>query len=380
MTAYLDNAATTMVCPEAAEAALQIMTVNYGNPSSTHTMGRNAKKALETARAQIADAIGAKPEEIFFTSCGSESDNWAILSGAQLGSRKGKHIISSMAEHSAVLKSLELLEKLGYEVTRLKPEKDGSVPVAAVEEALREDTILVSLMLVNNETGGITDIAGISRAIKKKGSAALLHTDAVQGFLKVPFTVKSLGADLITLSGHKIHAPKGVGALYARGGTKMKLAPLILGGGQEQGRRSGTEPLPQIAAFGVAAELGKKSMDESISKMAGLKALAVERLTAENEGLRVLVSDAPHILSISLPGYKSEVMMNFLEARGVFVSKSSACKKGGRSYVLEAAGCSPDIIDGALRIGLSRYTTEDEIAALCDGIHDARDRLYTVLR
>jgi len=380
MTAYLDNAATTMVCPEAAEAALQIMTVNYGNPSSTHTMGRNAKKALETARAQIADAIGAKPEEIFFTSCGSESDNWAILSGAQLGSRKGKHIISSMAEHSAVLKSLELLEKLGYEVTRLKPEKNGSVPVAAVEEALREDTILVSLMLVNNETGGITDIAGISRAIKKKGSAALLHTDAVQGFLKVPFTVKSLGADLITLSGHKIHAPKGVGALYARGGAKMNLAPLILGGGQEQGRRSGTEPLPQIAAFGVAAELGKKSMDESISKMAGLKALAVERLTAENEGLRVLVSDAPHILSISLPGYKSEVMMNFLEARGVFVSKSSACKKGGRSYVLEAAGCSPDIIDGALRIGLSRYTTEDEIAALCDGIHDARDRLYTVLR
>jgi cysteine desulfurase len=380
MTAYLDNAATTMVCPEAAEAALQIMTVNYGNPSSTHTMGRNAKKALETSRAQIADAIGAKPEEIFFTSCGSESDNWAILSGAQLGSRKGKHIISSMAEHSAVLKSLELLEKLGYEVTRLKPEKDGSVPVAAVEEALREDTILVSLMLVNNETGGITDIAGISRAIKKKGSAALLHTDAVQGFLKVPFTVKSLGADLITLSGHKIHAPKGVGALYARGGTKMNLAPLILGGGQEQGRRSGTEPLPQIAAFGVAAELGKKSMDESISKMAGLKALAVERLTAENEGLRVLVSDAPHILSISLPGYKSEVMMNFLEARGVFVSKSSACKKGGRSYVLEAAGCSPDIIDGALRIGLSRYTTEDEIAALCDGIHDARERLYTVLR
>lgn len=380
MTAYLDNAATTMVCPEAAEAALQIMTVNYGNPSSTHTMGRNAKKALETSRAQIADAIGAKPEEIFFTSCGSESDNWAILSGAQLGSRKGKHIISSMAEHSAVLKSLELLEKLGYEVTRLKPEKDGSVPVAAVEEALREDTILVSLMLVNNETGGITDIAGISRAIKKKGSAALLHTDAVQGFLKVPFTVKSLGADLITLSGHKIHAPKGVGALYARGGTKMNLAPLILGGGQEQGRRSGTEPLPQIAAFGVAAELGKKSMDESISKMAGLKALAVERLTAENEGLRVLISDAPHILSISLPGYKSEVMMNFLEARGVFVSKSSACKKGGRSYVLEAAGCSPDIIDGALRIGLSRYTTEDEIAALCDGIHDARERLYTVLR
>lgn len=380
MTAYLDNAATTMVCPEAAEAALEIMTLNYGNPSSTHTMGRNAKKALDKARAQIANAIGAKPEEIFFTSCGSESDNWAILSGAQLGSHKGKHIISSKAEHSAVLKALDLLETRGYEVTRLIPEKDGSVSVAAVEDALREDTILVSLMLVNNETGGVTDIAGISRAIKKTGSIALLHTDAVQGFLKVPFTAKSLGADIITLSGHKIHAPKGVGALYVRGGTKMNLAPLIFGGGQEQGRRSGTEPLPQIVAFGVAAELGKNSMDESIAKMAGLKALAIERLTAENDGLIVLMSDAPHILSISLPGYKSEVMMNFLEARDIFVSKSSACKKGGRSYVLEAVGCSPDVIDGSLRIGLSRYTTENEIAALCEGISDARKQLYTVLR
>ena len=380
MTVYLDNAATTMVCPEAAEAALKIMTVNYGNPSSTHTMGRNAKKALDTARSQIANAIGAKPDEIFFTSCGSESDNWAILSGAQLGSRKGKHIISSKTEHSAVLKSLDLLEKRGYEVTRITPEKDGGVSVSAVEEALREDTILVSLMLVNNETGGVTDIAGISRAIKKKGSIALLHTDAVQGFMKIPFTTKSLGADLITLSGHKIHAPKGVGALYVRGGTKMNLSPIILGGGQEQGRRSGTEPLPQIVAFGVAAELSKGNLDESVSKMAKLKALAIEKLTAENEGLVVLMSDAPHILSISLPGYKSEVMMNFLESQDIFVSKSSACKKGGRSYVLEAIGCSPDIIDGALRIGLSRYTTEDEIDILCDGIRDARKQLYTVLR
>lgn len=382
MTVYLDNAATTRVCQEAAQAALLMMTENYGNPSSTHTMGRIAKAALDAARKQIAGAIGAKPEEIFFTSCGSESDNWAILSGAELNHRKGRHIISSEVEHSAVLKSLDALEKRGYEVTRLKPEKDGSISVEAVADALREDTILVSLMLVNNETGGITDIAGISRLMKKKGSAALLHTDAVQGFLKIPFTAKRLGADLISLSGHKIHAPKGIGALYVRGGTKMNLAPLIVGGGQELGRRSGTEAMPQIAAFGAAAELGKAHMSESAAEMARLKALAIKRLTEENEGLRIISSaeGAPHILSISLPGYKSEVMMNFLEARDIFVSKSSACKRGGRSYVLENIGLAPDVIDGALRIGLSPYTTEDEINALCDGVRDAKNTLYTVLR
>lgn len=382
MTVYLDNAATTKVCPEAAQAALLLMTDNYGNPSSTHTMGRNAKAALDKARKQLATALGASSEEIFFTSCGSESDNWAILSGAELGRRKGKHIISSQVEHSAVLKSLDLLEKRGYEVTRLKPEKDGSISLKSVEDALRDDTILVSLMLVNNETGGITDIGGISRVIKKKGSCALLHTDAVQGFLKLPFTAKGLGADMISLSGHKVHAPKGIGALYVKGGVKMNLAPIIVGGGQEQSRRAGTEAMPQIAAFGAAVELGKSHMQNSISEMYRLKALAIKRLTEENEGLKIISAEdgAPHILSISLPGYKSEVMMNFLEAKEIYISKSSACKKGGRSHVLDSIGLAPEVIDGALRIGLSPYTTEDEINALCDGIRDAKNQLYTVLR
>lgn len=381
MTAYLDNAATTKVCTEAAEAAFNIMTQGYGNPSSTHKMGRDAKAVLDESRAKLAKALGAKPEEIFFTSSGSESDNWAILSGAEFMKRRGNHIISSMAEHSAVLKSLEVLEKRGFEVTRLKPESDGSISVQAVMDALREDTVLISLMLVNNETGGITNISEISKALKKSGSAALLHTDAVQGFLKVPFSVKTLGADLVSVSGHKIHAPKGIGALYVKGGAKaFNLPPLIVGGGQEFGKRAGTEALPQIAAFAAAAELGNSLFEESHQKISKLKALATKRLLSENEGLFVLSSDAPHILSISLHGYKSEVVMNYLDALGIYISKSSACKKGGRSYVLEAIGLPNVYIDGALRISFSRFTTEDEVNALCDGIKDARAKLYTVLR
>lgn len=381
MTAYLDNAATTKVCPEAAEAAFNIMTQSYGNPSSTHKMGRDAKAVLDQSRAKLAKALGAKTDEVFFTSSGSESDNWAILSGVEFMKRHGKHIISSMAEHSAVLKSLEVLEKRGFEVTRLKPESDGSISVQAVIDALREDTILVSLMLVNNETGGITNISEISKALKKSGSAALLHTDAVQGFLKVPFSVKTLGADLVSISGHKVHAPKGIGALYIKGGAKaLNLTPLIVGGGQEFGKRAGTEALPQIAAFAEAAELGSRLFEESQQKMACLKELATKRLKSENEGLLVLSGEVPHILSISLPGYKSEVVMNYLDALGIYISKSSACKKGGRSYVLEAIGLPSAYIDGALRISFSRFTTDDEVNSLCDGIRNARKNLYTVLR
>ncbi len=380
MTVYLDNAATTRVCTEAADAAYKMMTEGFGNPSSTHQLGREARTVLEESRATLAKALGAKPEEVFFTSCGSESDNWAIFSGAELMKRRGKHIISSEVEHAAVLRPLDILEKRGFDVTRLKPEKDGSISVGAVMDALRDDTVLISLMLVNNETGGVTDISAISQALKKSGSAALLHTDAVQGFLKVPFSAKTLGADMISISGHKIHAPKGIGALYVRGGTKaINLSPLIFGGGHELGKRSGTEAIPQIAAFAKAAELGSSLFEESHKKMAELKGLAVRRLTSENDGLLILYGEAPHILSISLPNYKSEVIMNYLDGMGICVSKSSACKKGGRSYVLEALGLPNNVIDGALRISFSRFTTEDDVNALCDGIKSAREKLCTVL-
>ena len=370
---YLDNAATTRVCPEAAAAALRAMTEVYGNPSSTHTLGREAKKLLEQSRRQVADALGCQAQELVFTSCGSESDNWAILAGAESKKRRGRHVISSLVEHDAVRKSLDELEARGFEVTRLKPEKDGSVSPAAVAAALREDTVLVSLMLVNNETGGVTDIAGVSRVLKAAHSEALLHTDAVQAFLKVPFSAKTLGADLISLSGHKIHAPKGIGALYIN--SALRLKPFLLGGSQESGRRAGTEALPQIAAFAAATEIGKAGMAENVERMRALKEQILATLRQDIPELRWIEAAAPHILSVSLPGWRSEVLMNYLEAQGVCVSKSSACKKGARSHVLEAVGLDAKTIDGAIRIGLSRMSSEEDAEALCRSLKEAHDRL-----
>ena len=375
---YFDNAATTRVCPEAAEAALKMMTETYGNPSATYTLGREAKGAVDLARSQIASALGCKPDQLYFTSCGSEGDNWAILSGARMMRRKGMHVISSQVEHDAVRRSLDALEKEGFEVTRLQPNALGGIDPEQVTNALRKDTVLVSLMMVNNETGAITDISAIARAMKKAGSEALLHTDAVQGFLKVPFRADRLGADLITISGHKIHAPKGIGALYIRDG--LKLPPYILGGGQERGMRAGTEATPQIAAFGAAAKLGKEQMQSALSRMTQLRQHVVETLSSALPDMLVLGGGAPHILSISLPGYRSEVLMNFLEARHIYTSKSSACKKGGRSHVLEAMGLPARVIDGALRISFSRYTTPEDTDALCQALIEAHNSLFPSLR
>ncbi len=370
---YLDNSATTQVCPEAAAAAVNAMTLIFGNPSSTHAAGREAKKLLDASRSSVAAALGCAPAELVFTSCGSESDNWALLSGAEFMKRRGRHIISSVAEHDAIRRTLDLLEAQGCEITRLKPERTGAVSVDAVREALREDTVLVSLMLVNNETGAVTDVAGVSAALREAGSQALLHTDAVQAFMKLPFSPKSLGADLISVSGHKIHAPKGIGALYIRKGLRLK--PMIVGGSQEEGRRAGTEATAQIAAFAAACDAARPQLRENAEKMAAQRSEIVERLQADIPELKVLGGGAPHILSISLPGFRSEVLMNFLEAREVYVSKSSACKKGGRSHVLEAMGLDARTIDGALRIGLCRYTTQEDIDALCLGLREAHATL-----
>lgn len=373
MEVYLDNAATTRVCPEAADIAYKTMLDNYGNPSSTHTKGREAKAVLDNARKQLAAALDCAPGEVYFTSCGSEGDNWAIINGAESMRRKGLHIISSEVEHDAVRKSMDELKRRGFEVTMLKPESDGSISPEAVAAALRPDTVLVSLMLVNNETGAVTDIAAVAKALKKAKSIALLHTDAVQGFMKVPFSAKRLGADMITVSGHKIHAPKGIGALYIKTGVKIK--PYIMGGAQESGLRAGTEAMPQIAAFGKACELAKVSMNDATERMAQLRQYAAGRIVAEMPEAVIIGGGAPHILSVSLPGWRSEVLMNFLEARSVFVSRSSACKKGGRSHVLEAMGLPAEVIDGAVRISLSRYTTKDELDELCSALKDAHDNL-----
>ena len=366
---YLDNSATTRVCPEAAQAAMDAMLENYGNPSSTYTKGREAKKLLDRSRRLVSNALGCEAGELVFTSCGSESDNWAILSGAEAMSRRGKHVITSAVEHDAVRKSAEELERRGYEVTYLKPDRSGAIDPEAVRAALRPDTILVSLMLVNNETGAVTDIGAVSQVLKEDKSSALLHTDAVQAFMKLDFTPKGLGVDLMSISGHKIHAPKGVGALFIRKG--LRLRPLILGGAQEDGRRAGTEAVPQIAAFGEAARIAQEDLHNNISHMQALKASLMERLPEAVPGICMLDTAAPHILSVSLPGFRSEVLMNFLEAREIYVSRSSACKKGARSHVLEAIGMDPRRIDGALRIGLSRYNTQEDADLLCAALHDA---------
>ena len=370
---YLDNSATTQVCPEAAEAALDAMLHTYGNPSSTYTKGREAKKLLDRSRKLVAGALGCEAKELVFTSCGSESDNWALLSGAEAMARRGRHVITSLVEHDAVRKAAEELERRGFELTWLKPDRTGAVDPAALRAALRPDTILVSLMLVNNETGAVTDIAAMSRVLKEAGSQALLHTDAVQAFMKLDFTPRRLGADLVSISGHKIHAPKGIGALYIRDG--LRLRPCILGGAQEEGRRAGTEAVPQIAAFGEAARIARAGLAENAAHMAALKAVTKERLQAVIPEIQILDTAAPHILSVSLPGFRSEVLMNWLEAKEIYVSRSSACKKGARSHVLEAIGMDPRRIDGALRIGFSRYNTLEDADALCIALEEAHRTL-----
>ena len=377
MTVYFDNSATTRVCGEAAAAVMKMMTEEYGNPSSTHTLGRHAKAALDEARKNVANAIGALPEEVFFTSGGTEADNWALMSAAELMRHRGRHVITTAVEHDAVLKTAAKLEKIGYEVSYIGTDDAGRLDMQELKAALREDTVLVSAMLVNNETGAVNDIAAISRELRMRRSAALLHTDAVQAFCKIPFAVKLLGADLVTLSSHKIHGPKGIGALYVKKG--LRLPPLLLGGGQERGYRSGTEGLPNIVGFGVAAKIGRDLLPQTEKNLRALREYTKNRVTELiPEAVTIGEGDAPHILSISLPGYKSEVLMNYLDAEGICVSKSSACKKGGRSHVLEAMRIPNEIIDGALRVSFSRMNTMEEAEYFAVKLKAAADRLIRV--
>ena len=359
MDVYFDNAATTRVCPEAAAVVARVLTEDFGNPSSTHAAGRRAKAVLDTARRQVAAALHAKPDEVVFTSGGTEADNWAVLSGAHLGRHRGKHLVVSAVEHDAVRRSADALEAQGYTVTWLKPDASGAIDPADFEASLRDDTVFASVMLVNNETGAVNPIAALSAALHRRCPGALFHTDAVQAFCKIPFTPAALGADLITVSSHKIHGPKGAGALWIRPGVRLR--PLLCGGGQEKGLRAGTEPLPAIAGFGAAAELAAAAQPAFAENAAALRRRITDALAETLPQAQILGSGgAPHILSLSLPGYRSEVLMNCLDADGICVSKSSACKKGGRSHVLEAMGLPAPVIDGAIRVSLSRYSTAEE--------------------
>jgi cysteine desulfurase len=375
---YLDNAATTPVRPEAAQAALEAMTGGWGNPSSQYALGKQAAERMKSWRADLAGALGCEAGEVFFTSCGSESDNWAVLGALHLNRRAGKHILTTAIEHAAVLEPIKALERQGYEVTYLRPGRRGEIDPAQAAAALRPDTALVSMMLVNNELGTVLPVKELFRAVRTAGCPALLHCDAVQGFLKVPFTPKELGADLLSVSGHKIHAPKGVGALYVRKG--LKLPPLIRGGGQEGGYRSGTEATGQIAAFAAAARLGAASVREDAAHMAELKAYAIGRLAQELPEAEVLTrGGAPHILPVSLPGYKSEVAVRFLSDRGVYLSSGSACHRGRPSHVFAALKLPKPVLDGALRVSFSYDTSKEDVDALIDGLKAAREELFTTL-
>ncbi len=379
-TIYLDHAATTRVLPEAAQAALRVMTEDYGNPSSLHHLGVRAAKEVADHRAEVAAALGCKADEVYFTSCGTEGDNWAIQLAVHHGRHKGKHIITTAVEHSAVLEPCKALELQGYEVTYLHPDASGHIRLEALEEALRPDTVLVSMMLVNNETGFIQPVADAARLLKRKKSNALLHCDAVQGFLKVPFTVKSLGADLIAISGHKIGAPKGVGALYVSP-RLHPMIPMIRGGGQEKAMRSGTEATPQIAAFATACKLGHEALRERVDYLSDLKAYTLDKLRAAVPGLVVVSKgDAPHILAISLPGYPSQVVVRYLSDKGICLSSGSACHKGKASHVYAAMNLSKAVRDGMLRVSLGPSNTREEIDALADALLSATRELVAAGR
>ena len=372
---YLDNAATTRVSPAAARAAGEAMVVEYGNPSYGHGAGRRAAEALQRHRAVVAGALGAAPEQVVFTSGGTEGDNWAIRAALHANRRVGKHVVATAIEHDAVLAPLRALEREGYEVTYLPPDRLGRITEEQAQAALRPDTALVCVMLVNNEVGSVLPVAGIARRIRASGSRALLLCDAVQGFLKLPFTVDGLGADFVSVSGHKIHAPKGVGALWYRPG--LRPVPLLEGGGQEGGLRSGTESTPLIAAFAAAVEEGTAHAGEERAAMAALRDYAREQLTARVPGLEVLGDgSAPHILAVTLPGYKGEVLVRYLSDRGICVSSGSACHRGRPSHVFAALGLDKPRRDGALRVSFSRENDRADVDALAGALAEARRELF----
>ena len=373
---YLDYAATTPVPAPVAEVMLAVLTQDFGNPSAQYPLGRAARDLVEDSRAAVAKALGAKSQQLFFTSCGTEGDNWAIRAALWQNRRLGKHIVSTAVEHSAVLQCLKALEQEGYEVTLVKPDSAGRITAEQILSAVREDTALVSMMLVNNETGVRFPVEEVAAALK--GKPALLHTDAIQGFLKVPFTAASLGADLIALSGHKVGGPKGIGALYI-GGKMKNPRPLLYGGGQEQNLRPGTEPTAQIAGFAAAVRRRKASMEADIAHMAACRDYALER-TADIPGLiRIGEGTAPHILSLSLPGYPSQNIVSDLGEQGICISAGSACHKGKASHVLTAMGLSKKEAAGTIRVSFGPETTREDIDAFADALRAHQKNRFPML-
>ncbi|SMB91349.1 cysteine desulfurase [Thermanaeromonas toyohensis ToBE] len=375
---YLDNSATTMVLPEVAEAVRETMTVTYGNPSSLHGMGVAAERILRRAREEVADLLGAQPGEIYFTSGGTEANNWALRGLAHALKRRGRHIITTAIEHASVLEACRLLEREGFSVTYLPVDSQGIVRLEALEQALREDTILVSVMSVNNELGSLQPLEEIASLIAAR-SPALFHVDHIQGYGKIPLPIKKLNLAAVSLSAHKIHGPKGVGALYLRQGIRIE--PLLVGGDQERGLRAGTENVPGIAGFGVAAALARKALPGSTEKMHRLKIRLAEGLLEGIPGAHLNGPEpqtgAPHILNISFPEVKAEVLVHMLEERGIYVSTGSAChsRRQEVSHVLKALGIPLKYMEGAIRISLSQLNTEEEIDEAVRSIKECVEEL-----
>ena len=366
---YLDNSATTKPCREAVEAVAKAMTENWGNPSALYGFGIDTARDLRTARHTVAAAMGAEPDRVFFTSGGTEADNWAIFSTAKRYGKKNKHIITTAIEHHAILNCMKELEAQGFEVSYLQPDSLGRITLDSLKDALRKETILVSIMMVNNEVGSVMPIAQMAKLTHKLCPDAIFHTDAVQGFLKVPFTAKTLGADLISVSSHKVHGPKGCGALYIS--PRLKSFPALLhGGGQENNYRSGTEGTPAIFGFAAACAAGTATFRADISQETELLNVLIEKLDALNGILVNGAHEAPHILSLSIPGVPTQNTINILQDHGICVSAGSACAKGHRSHVLEAMKLPPEAMDGSFRVSLCRDTTPEDLETLVSVIRD----------
>lgn len=370
LTAYLDNSATTKVCDEAIEKMCSVMRNSWGNPSSSHFVGIEAYEELESAREAVAKALSCQPKEIYFTSGGTESNNLAIKGVADKMKRRGKKIITTAIEHPSVENTARKLKDEGFDVVMLKPDENARISLESLESEIDGDTILVSVMAVNNEVGSIQPYDKIKNIIKRKNSPALLHVDAVQAFGKIVLNPKRDGIDLMTVSSHKIHGPKGAGALFVA--DNVRINPVTTGGKQEKQLRPGTEAMPAIAGFGEAVrQLG--NINGQLKKTTSLRNDFILKLKAiDGVSINSPEDALPYIVNISVNGLRSEPMLNLLSDMGVCVSSGSACARGHKSYVLQALGLSDERVDSALRISMSRYTTQDELDLLIEGIKTAQ--------
>ena len=381
---YLDNSATTKISTEALAAYNEAATLNFGNPSSLHTLGADAEKIIKSARATLLKSLGANGYRAIFTASGSEANNLAIIGRAVSKERylRGAKIITTDGEHASVNSPLSALSAIGFKIVKIST-REGKIDIEELKREMTEDTVLVTVMMVNNETGALYDVKAVSDIMRMQAPEAVLHVDATQSFMKTPFTVKSVGADMLTVSSHKIHGPKGVGALLVSESifTKKGLSPIIFGGGQEYGLRSGTENAPAIAAFARAVEIESASLYENEIKLRSLRNYLIERLATTPALSQISITNpalsAPHILSITLPKIKSETMLHYLSSKNIFVSSGSACSSNSqhKTSALIAFGKSESEADSSIRISFSHENEKEDADRLCDALQEGLSRL-----